>query len=164
MEFYNSKFLTGIFSLPDANLHSDIVIATTVILLFPVPLFRHTPLSVLFSIIIAAMLGLIYYNAAIHLDKFDLVSPVLGTYFSITISKRKETCKSKNFIHFTLLMFVIKVVIFLLWVLYSVWDQEHYCLATFQASQHTEVQYHAAYNVPGFLVQIPRTDVQYLAI
>ena len=45
-------------------------------LLFLTPLFHYTPLVVLSSIIIAAMLGLIDYDAAIHLwkvDKFDFI-------------------------------------------------------------------------------------------
>ncbi|KAE8719543.1 Sulfate transporter 3.1 [Hibiscus syriacus] len=55
---------------------SNIVMATAVMftLLFLTPLFHYTPLVVLSSIIIAAMLGLLDYEAAIHLwkiDKFD---------------------------------------------------------------------------------------------
>lgn len=57
---------------------SNIVMALAVMLtlLLLTPLFHHTPLVVLSSIIIAAMLGLIDYEAAIHLwhvDKFDFV-------------------------------------------------------------------------------------------
>ena len=57
---------------------SNIVMAFAVMLtlLFLTPLFHYTPLVVLSSIIIAAMLGLIDYAAAIHLwhvDKFDFV-------------------------------------------------------------------------------------------
>lgn len=52
---------------------SNIVMATAVMitLLFLTPLFHYTPLVVLSSIIIAAMLGLIDYEAAIHLWKVD---------------------------------------------------------------------------------------------
>jgi sulfate transporter 3 len=55
---------------------SNIVMATAVMitLLFLTPLFHYTPLVVLSSIIITAMLGLIDYEAVIHLwkiDKFD---------------------------------------------------------------------------------------------
>ncbi|GMP56340.1 hypothetical protein CsSME_00020872 [Camellia sinensis var. sinensis] len=68
---------------------SNIVMATAVMitLLFLTPLFYYTPLVVLSSIIIAAMLGLIDYEAAIHLwkvDKFDFVvciSSYLGVVF-----------------------------------------------------------------------------------
>lgn len=68
---------------------SNIVMATAVMitLLFLTPLFHYTPLVVLSSIIIVAMLGLIDYEAAIHLwkiDKFDLVvclSAYVGVVF-----------------------------------------------------------------------------------
>ena len=52
---------------------SNIVMATVVMitLLFLMPLFHYTPLVVLSSIIIVAMLGLIDYEAAIHLWKID---------------------------------------------------------------------------------------------
>lgn len=57
---------------------SNIVMAMAIMftLMFLTPLFHYTPLVVLSSIIIAAMLGLIDYEAAIHLwavDKFDFV-------------------------------------------------------------------------------------------
>ncbi|CAI9778541.1 unnamed protein product [Fraxinus pennsylvanica] len=68
---------------------SNIVMAFAVMitLLFLTPLFHYTPLVVLSSIIIAAMLGLIDYEAAIHLwhiDKFDFVvcmSAYVGVIF-----------------------------------------------------------------------------------
>ncbi|KAL3727167.1 hypothetical protein ACJRO7_031988 [Eucalyptus globulus] len=68
---------------------SNIVMATAVMitLLFLTPLFHYTPLVVLSSIIMAAMLGLIDYEAAIHLfkiDKFDFVvciSSYIGVVF-----------------------------------------------------------------------------------
>ncbi|KAK9287974.1 hypothetical protein L1049_016419 [Liquidambar formosana] len=68
---------------------SNIVMATAVMitLLFLTPLFHYTPLVVLSSIIIAAMLGLIDYEAAFHLwklDKFDFVvcmSAYIGVVF-----------------------------------------------------------------------------------
>ncbi|KAI6693292.1 hypothetical protein NL676_021002 [Syzygium grande] len=68
---------------------SNIVMATAVMitLVFLTPLFHYTPLVVLSSIIIAAMLGLIDYEAAIHLwkiDKFDFVvciSSYIGVIF-----------------------------------------------------------------------------------
>ena len=46
-------------------------IAVTFTLLFLTPLFHYTPLVVLSAIIIAAMLGLIDYEAAIYLWKVD---------------------------------------------------------------------------------------------
>ncbi|KAF9682917.1 hypothetical protein SADUNF_Sadunf05G0157700 [Salix dunnii] len=57
---------------------SNIVMALAVMvtLLFLTPLFHYTPLVVLSSIIIGAMIGLIDYEAAIHLwtvDKFDFI-------------------------------------------------------------------------------------------
>ncbi|XAR57276.1 hypothetical protein NMG60_11025352 [Bertholletia excelsa] len=87
---------TGPFSRTAVNFNagcktavSNIVMATAVMitLLFLTPLFHYTPLVVLSSIIIAAMLGLIDYQAAIHLwqvDKFDFViciSSYLGVVF-----------------------------------------------------------------------------------
>ncbi|KAL8523031.1 hypothetical protein ACS0TY_013124 [Phlomoides rotata] len=69
---------------------SNIVMAFAVMitLLFLTPLFHYTPLVVLSSIIIAAMLGLIDYEAAIHLykvDKFDFLvcmSAYIGVVFA----------------------------------------------------------------------------------
>ncbi|XP_011082583.1 sulfate transporter 3.1-like [Sesamum indicum] len=69
---------------------SNIVMAFAVMitLLFLTPLFYYTPLVVLSSIIIAAMLSLIDYEAAIHLwhvDKFDFVvcmSAYIGVVFA----------------------------------------------------------------------------------
>ncbi|KAJ6736147.1 SLC26A/SULP TRANSPORTER-RELATED [Salix viminalis] len=76
---------TGPFSRSAVNFNagcktavSNIVMALAVMvtLLFLTPLFHYTPLVVLSSIIIGAMLGLIDYEAAIHLwtvDKFDFI-------------------------------------------------------------------------------------------
>ena len=69
---------------------SNIVMAMAVMmtLLFLTPLFHYTPLVVLSSIIMVAMLGLIDYEAAMHLwklDKFDFVvcmSAFLGVVFA----------------------------------------------------------------------------------
>ncbi|KAI4373928.1 hypothetical protein MLD38_011985 [Melastoma candidum] len=66
---------------------SNIVMAIGVLitLLFLTPLFFHTPLVVLSSIIVTAMLGLIDYEAAIHLwkiDKFDFVV-CLASYIGV---------------------------------------------------------------------------------
>lgn len=66
---------------------SNIVMATAVMLtlLFLTPLFHYTPLVVLSSIIIAAMLGLIDYEAAFHLWKVDKVdfSVCMGAYLGV---------------------------------------------------------------------------------
>nr|GMD15470.1 sulfate transporter 3.1-like [Ipomoea batatas] len=73
---------------------SNIVMAFAVMvtLLVLTPLFYYTPTVVLSAIIIAAMLGLIDYNAAIHLwhvDKFDFfvcISAYIGVVFgSVTV-------------------------------------------------------------------------------
>lgn len=66
---------------------SNIVMAIAVMftLLFLTPLFHYTPLVVLSAIIIAAMLGLIKYEEAIHLwkvDKFDFVV-CMSAYFGV---------------------------------------------------------------------------------
>lgn len=68
---------------------SNIVMAIAVMmtLLFLTPLFYYTPLVVLAAIIVSAMLGLIDYQAAIHLwkvDKFDFfvcISAYVGVVF-----------------------------------------------------------------------------------
>lgn len=82
---FSCYLTTGPFSRSAVNFNagcktavSNIVmaIAVMVTLLFLTPLFHYTPLVVLSAIIIAAMLGLIDYEAAIHLwhvDKFDFV-------------------------------------------------------------------------------------------
>ncbi|CAK9136185.1 unnamed protein product [Ilex paraguariensis] len=87
---------TGPFSRSAVNFNagcktavSNIVMALAIMvtLLFLTPLFHYTPLVVLSSIIIAAMLGLIDYQAAIHLwhiDKFDFlvcISAYIGVVF-----------------------------------------------------------------------------------
>ncbi|KAJ8768457.1 hypothetical protein K2173_021610 [Erythroxylum novogranatense] len=87
---------TGPFSRTAVNYNagcktaiSNIVMSTAVMitLLFLTPLFYYTPQVVLSAIIMAAMLGLIDYGAAIHLwkvDKFDFlicISAYLGVVF-----------------------------------------------------------------------------------
>ncbi|RWW47142.1 hypothetical protein BHE74_00046860 [Ensete ventricosum] len=60
-------------------------IAVMITLLFLTPLFHYTPLVVLSAIIISAMLGLIDYEAAIHLwhvDKVDFCV-CLGAYLGV---------------------------------------------------------------------------------
>lgn len=60
-------------------------IAVMITLLFLTPFFHYTPLVVLASIIITAMIGLINYEEVIHLwklDKFDFVV-CLGAYIGV---------------------------------------------------------------------------------
>lgn len=69
---------------------SNIVMAFAVMItmLFLTPLFYYTPVVVLSSIIIAAMLGLIDYEAAIHLwhvDKFDFLV-CISAYFGVVFA------------------------------------------------------------------------------
>ncbi|KAK9139986.1 hypothetical protein Scep_009667 [Stephania cephalantha] len=68
---------------------SNIVMAIAVMLtlLFLTPFFHYTPLVVLSSIIVVAMLGVIDYPAAIHLwkvDKFDFII-CIGAYFGVVL-------------------------------------------------------------------------------
>ena len=91
-----SIMISGPFSRTAVNYNagcktamSNVVMAAAVMitLLFLTPLFHYTPLVVLASIIISAMLGLIDYEAAIHLwhvDKVDFcvcVGAYLGVVF-----------------------------------------------------------------------------------
>ncbi|KAF7804728.1 sulfate transporter 3.1 [Senna tora] len=83
--FTSCYLTTGPFSRSAVNYNagcktavSNIVMAIAVMLtlLFLTPLFHYTPLVVLSAIIVSAMLGLIDYEAAIHLykiDKFDFL-------------------------------------------------------------------------------------------
>ncbi|MCI02095.1 sulfate transporter 3.1-like, partial [Trifolium medium] len=94
--FTSCYLTTGPFSRSAVNYNagcktaaSNIVmsIAVMLTLLFLTPLFYYTPLVVLSAIIVSAMLGLIDYEAAIHLwkvDKFDFVvciSAYIGVVF-----------------------------------------------------------------------------------
>lgn len=68
---------------------SNIVMAMAVMvtLLFLTPLFHYTPLVVLASIIISAIIGLIDYKAAIHLwhvDKIDFCV-CIGAYLGVVL-------------------------------------------------------------------------------
>ncbi|CAK9160669.1 unnamed protein product [Ilex paraguariensis] len=143
---------TGPFSRTAVNFNagcktavSNIVMATAVMitLLFLTPLFHYTPLVVLSSIIIAAMLGLIDYEAAIHLwkvDKFDFVvciSAFLGVVFgSVEIG------------------LVIAVVISLVRVLLFVARPRTFLLGNIPNSftYRSIDQYQVANNVPGILI------------
>ncbi|KAE8675089.1 Sulfate transporter 3.1 [Hibiscus syriacus] len=94
---FSCYLTTGPFSRSAVNFNagcktamSNVVMAIAVMftLLFLTPLFHYTPLVVLSAIIMAAMLGLIDYEAAIHLwkvDKFDFVvctGAFLGVVFA----------------------------------------------------------------------------------
>ncbi|KAK7336781.1 hypothetical protein VNO77_17329 [Canavalia gladiata] len=94
--FTSCYLTTGPFSRSAVNYNagcktaaSNIVmsIAVMLTLLFLTPLFHYTPLVVLSAIIVSAMLGLIDYQAAIHLwkiDKFDFlvcISAYIGVVF-----------------------------------------------------------------------------------
>eukprot|EP01018_Ginkgo_biloba_P022095 Gb_22837 [translate_table: standard] len=85
---------TGAFSRTAVNFNagcktamSNIVMATAVMitLLFLTPLFYYTPLVVLASIIISAMLGLIDVQAAFHLWKVDKIDFLvcMGAYLGV---------------------------------------------------------------------------------
>ncbi|KAG0458387.1 hypothetical protein HPP92_023544 [Vanilla planifolia] len=85
---------TGPFSRSAVNYNagcktamSNVVMAVAVMitLLFLTPLFHYTPLVVLSSIIISAMLGLIDYGGAIRLWKVDKVDfcVCVGAYFGV---------------------------------------------------------------------------------
>ncbi|XP_057438635.1 sulfate transporter 3.1-like [Lotus japonicus] len=94
--FTSCYLTTGPFSRSAVNYNagcksaaSNIImsIAVMLTLLFLTPLFHYTPLVVLSAIIVSAMLGLIDYQAAIHLwkiDKFDFlvcISAYIGVVF-----------------------------------------------------------------------------------
>lgn len=67
-----------------SNVVQAVLMAFTLLLL--APLFGHTPLVALSSIIISAMLGLIKYSEVIHLfkvDKFDFVI-CMAAFFGVT--------------------------------------------------------------------------------
>ncbi|GAV57572.1 Sulfate_transp domain-containing protein/STAS domain-containing protein/Sulfate_tra_GLY domain-containing protein [Cephalotus follicularis] len=124
---------------------SNIVMATAVMitLLFLTPLFHYTPLVVLSSIIISAMLGLIDYEAAIHLwgvDKLDFlvcISAYIGVVFgSVEIG------------------LVIAVTISLLRVLLYVARPKTIVLGNIPNSMiyRSTDQYPIASNVPGVLI------------
>jgi sulfate transporter 3 len=106
--------LSGPFSRSAVNYNagcktavSNIVmsIAVMLTLLFLTPLFYYTPLVVLSAIIVSAMLGLIDYEAAIHLwkiDKFDFVvciSAYIGVVFgSVEIGLVIAVCINDLFV------------------------------------------------------------------
>ncbi|KAK6940780.1 SLC26A/SulP transporter domain [Dillenia turbinata] len=143
---------TGPFSRSAVNFNagcktavSNIVMAMAVMitLLLLTPLFHYTPIVVLSSIIIAAMLGLIDYEAAIHLfhvDKFDFIicmSAYIGVVFgSVEIG------------------LVIAVAISLLRVLLFIARPRTFVLGNLPDSMiyRGVEQYPVANNVPGVLI------------
>ncbi|KAL4351822.1 hypothetical protein GQ457_06G029160 [Hibiscus cannabinus] len=94
---FSCYLTTGPFSRSAVNFNagcktamSNVVMAIAVMftLLFLTPLFHYTPIVVLSAIIMAAMLGLIDYEAAIHLwkvDKFDFVV-CMGAYLGVVFA------------------------------------------------------------------------------
>ncbi|GLT78586.1 hypothetical protein SLA2020_501160 [Shorea laevis] len=124
---------------------SNIVMATAVMftLLFLTPLFYYTPLVVLSSIIIAAMLGLIDYEAAIHLwklDKFDFIV-CLGAYLGVVLGSIE-------------IGLIIAVTVSLLRVLLSVARPRTFALGIIPNSgiYRSIDQYPNASSVPGVLI------------
>ncbi|GMY27337.1 sulfate transporter 3.1-like isoform X1 [Fagus crenata] len=124
---------------------SNIVMATAVMmtLLFLTPLFHYTPLVVLSSIIITAMLGIIDYEAAIHLwkiDKFDFIvcmGAFIGVvFFSVEVG------------------LVVAVTLSLLRVLLFVARPRTFALGNIPNSMvyRSIEQYPVANNVPGVLI------------
>ncbi|XP_055811913.1 sulfate transporter 3.1-like [Solanum dulcamara] len=143
---------TGPFSRTAVNFNagcktavSNIVMAIAVMitLLLLTPLFHYTPLVVLSSIIISAMLGIIDYNAAIHLwkvDKYDFlvcISSYIGVVFgSIEVG------------------LIVAVAISLLRILLFVARPKTFVLGKIPNSmtyRNTE-QYSKASSVPGVLI------------
>ncbi|KAJ4847479.1 Sulfate transporter 3.1 [Turnera subulata] len=143
---------TGPFSRSAVNFNagcktavSNIVMALAVMLtlLFLTPLFHYTPLVVLASIIISAMLGLIDYEAAIHLwhvDKFDFLV-CMGAYVGVVFGSVE-------------IGLVIAVAISLLRVLLFVARPKTFVLGNIPDSMiyRNAEQYPNTNNVPGVLI------------
>ncbi|KAK4355567.1 hypothetical protein RND71_024538 [Anisodus tanguticus] len=143
---------TGPFSRTAVNFNagcktavSNIVMATAVMitLLLLTPLFHYTPLVVLSSIIISAMLGIIDYNAVIHLwkvDKYDFlvcISSYIGVVFgSVEVG------------------LIVAVVMSLLRVLLFVARPKTFALGKIPNSMtyRSTEQYSVASSVPGVLI------------
>ncbi|XP_059446133.1 sulfate transporter 3.1-like [Corylus avellana] len=124
---------------------SNIVMATAVMitLLFLTPLFHYTPLVVLSAIIIAAMLGLIDYEAAIHLwkvDKFDCMV-CMAAYVGVVFGSVE-------------IGLIIAVTLSLLRVLLFVARPRTFLLGNIPNSMvyRSIDQYPIANNVPGVLI------------
>ncbi|KAG9451931.1 hypothetical protein H6P81_004835 [Aristolochia fimbriata] len=143
---------TGPFSRSAVNFNagcktavSNIVMATAVMitLLFLTPLFHYTPLVVLSSIIIAAMLGLIDYEAALHLWKIDKVDfcVCLGAYAGVVFGSVE-------------IGLVIAVSISMLRVLLFVARPRTFVVGNIPDSgiYRSKEQYPVANDVPGILI------------
>ncbi|KAJ3673596.1 hypothetical protein LUZ60_005588 [Juncus effusus] len=150
--FTSCYLTTGPFSRSAVNYNagcktamSNIVMAFAVMitLLFLTPLFHYTPLVVLSAIIISAMLGLIDYEAAIHLwqvDKIDFCV-CLGAYLGVVFGSVE-------------IGLVIAVVISILRVLLFVARPRTTVLGNIPNSMvYRRVdQYPIAQNIPGVLI------------
>lgn len=132
-------------------------------LLFLTPLFHYTPLVVLSAIIVSAMLGLIDYQAAIHLwkiDKFDFVvcmsayigvvfgSVEIGLVIAVCFSELLTLCVTHSGVNIKIyqlnMRFHVDVYIFRLQYLYfeyfySLQGQGHSFWETFQILGYTEM-------------------------
>ncbi|KAL8100770.1 hypothetical protein AgCh_032862 [Apium graveolens] len=124
---------------------SNIVMAFAVMLtlLFLTPVFHYTPIVVLSAIIISAMLGLIDYNAAIHLwnvDKYDFVV-CMGAYLGVVFGSVE-------------IGLVIAVMLSVLRVLLFVTRPKTVVLGNIPDSRiyRSVDQYPNANNVPGILI------------
>ncbi|XP_031745223.1 sulfate transporter 3.1 isoform X2 [Cucumis sativus] len=149
---FSCYLTTGPFSRSAVNYNagcktavSNVVMAIAVMLtlLFLTPLFHYTPLVVLSSIIISAMLGLIDYEAAIHLwkvDKFDFLV-CIGAYAGVVFASVE-------------IGLVIAVVISLLRLLLFVARPRTLVLGNLPNSTlyRNIEQYPNAGNVPGILI------------
>ncbi|TYK26178.1 sulfate transporter 3.1-like [Cucumis melo var. makuwa] len=149
---FSCYLTTGPFSRSAVNYNagcktavSNVVMAIAVMLtlLFLTPLFHYTPLVVLSSIIISAMLGLIDYEAAIHLwkvDKFDFLV-CIGAYAGVVFASVE-------------IGLVIAVVISLLRLLLFVARPRTVVLGNLPNSMvyRNIEQYPIAGNVPGVLI------------
>ncbi|CAN6558439.1 unnamed protein product [Malus baccata var. baccata] len=143
---------TGPFSRSAVNYNagcktamSNVIMAIAMMftLLFLTPLFHYTPLVVLSAIIIAAMLGLIDYEAAIHLwkvDKFDFVV-CMSAYIGVVFSSVQNGL-------------VLAVAISVMRVLLFVARPRTFILGNLPNSMdyRNVDQYQSASNVPGILI------------
>ncbi|KAL4291043.1 hypothetical protein GQ457_14G012760 [Hibiscus cannabinus] len=124
---------------------SNIVMATAVMLtlLFLTPLFHYTPLVVLSSIIISAVLGLLDYEAVIHLwkmDKFDFFI-CLGAYLGVVFGSIE-------------IDLIVAITVSLLRIILSVARPRTVVLGNIPNSEiyRSMDQYPTANNVPGILI------------
>ncbi|CAN6439666.1 unnamed protein product [Victoria cruziana] len=124
---------------------SNIVMATTIMvtLLLLTPLFYYTPLVVLSAIITTAMIGLMDYEAFIHLWKVDKVDFVVGIVAFLGVVLRNVEIG----LTIAVLMSVLRLVIFIarprISALGNMPDSETY---------RSLIQYPDATSIPGILV------------